>query len=31
MGKMLRNDHGLGLASLSIGGGQGMPMVLEKI
>jgi len=31
MGEMLRNDHALGLASLCIGGGQGMAMVLEKI
>ena len=31
MGEMLRNDHALGLATLCIGGGQGMAMVLEKI
>jgi len=31
MGEMQRNDHGLGLASLCIGGGQGMTMMLEKI
>jgi len=31
MGEMLRKDHSLGLASLCIGGGQGMAMVLEKI
>jgi acetyl-CoA C-acetyltransferase len=31
VGEMLRNDHALGLASLCIGGGQGMAMVLEKI
>jgi acetyl-CoA C-acetyltransferase len=31
MGEMLRDDHALGLASLCIGGGQGMAMVLEKI
>jgi len=30
MGEMLRKDHSLGLASLCIGGGQGMAMVLEK-
>ena len=29
MGEMLRNDLSLGLASLCIGGGQGMAMVLE--
>jgi acetyl-CoA C-acetyltransferase len=31
MGQMLRDDHALGLASLCIGGGQGMAVVLEKI
>ncbi|MDY7035192.1 MAG: acetyl-CoA C-acetyltransferase [Thermodesulfobacteriota bacterium] len=31
MGEMLKNDHSLGLASLCIGGGQGMAAVLEKI
>ncbi len=31
MGEMLRKDHSLGLASLCIGGGQGMATVLEKI
>jgi len=31
MGEMLRNDHVLGLATLCIGGGQGMATVLEKI
>jgi acetyl-CoA C-acetyltransferase len=31
MGEMLRNDHALGLASLCIGGGQGMAAVLERI
>jgi acetyl-CoA C-acetyltransferase len=31
MGQMLRNDHALGLASLCIGGGQGMAAVLERI
>ncbi len=31
MGEMLRNDIALGLASLCIGGGQGMAMVLERI
>jgi acetyl-CoA C-acetyltransferase len=31
MGVMLRKGHGLGLASLCIGGGQGMAMVLEGI
>ncbi|MBW1787652.1 MAG: acetyl-CoA C-acetyltransferase [Deltaproteobacteria bacterium] len=30
MGEMVRKDHDLGLASLCIGGGQGMAMVLEK-
>jgi acetyl-CoA C-acetyltransferase len=30
MGEMLRNDHALGLATLCIGGGQGMAMVLER-
>ena len=31
MGEMLRKDHSLGLASLCIGGGQGMATVLEKM
>jgi len=31
MGEMLREDHSLGLASLCIGGGQGMATVLEKM
>ena len=31
MGEMLRKDHELGLASLCIGGGQGMATVLEKL
>ncbi len=31
MGQMLRGDHELGLASLCIGGGQGMATVLEKV
>ena len=31
MGEMLRNNHALGLASLCIGGGQGMAMVLERV
>ncbi len=31
MGEMIRNDHTLGLATLCIGGGQGMAMVLEKM
>lgn len=31
MGEMLREGHSLGLASLCIGGGQGMAMVLEKM
>ncbi|MFC1532641.1 acetyl-CoA C-acetyltransferase [Thermodesulfobacteriota bacterium] len=31
MGEMLRKNHELGLASLCIGGGQGMAMVLEKV
>lgn len=31
MGEMLRKGHELGLASLCIGGGQGMAMVLERI
>jgi len=30
LGEMLRKDHNLGLASLCIGGGQGMATVLEK-
>ncbi|MBN2032973.1 MAG: acetyl-CoA C-acetyltransferase [Deltaproteobacteria bacterium] len=30
MNEMVRKDHGLGLATLCIGGGQGMAMVLEK-
>jgi acetyl-CoA C-acetyltransferase len=31
MGEMLRNDHAFGLATLCIGGGQGMATVLEKV
>ena len=31
MGEMLRKEHSLGLASLCIGGGQGMATVLEKV
>jgi len=31
MNLMLRQDQGLGLASLCIGGGQGMGMVLERV
>lgn len=31
MGEILRREHTLGLASLSIGGGQGMAVVLEKV
>ena len=31
MGEMLRNNHALGLATLCIGGGQGMAMVLERV
>lgn len=31
MGEMLRKEHALGLASLCIGGGQGMATVLEKV
>jgi acetyl-CoA C-acetyltransferase len=31
MNEMRRNGHGLGLASLCIGGGQGMAMVLENV
>jgi acetyl-CoA C-acetyltransferase len=31
MGEMVRGDHELGLATLCIGGGQGMAMVLEKV
>ena len=31
IGEMLRKDHSLGLASLCIGGGQGMATVLEKV
>jgi acetyl-CoA C-acetyltransferase len=30
MGQMMKNDHALGLATLCIGGGQGMATVLEK-
>ena len=30
-GEMVRKDHELGLASLCIGGGQGMAMVLERV
>ena len=31
MGQMVKNDHALGLATLCIGGGQGMATVLEKV
>ena len=31
MGQMMKNDHALGLATLCIGGGQGMATVLEKV
>jgi acetyl-CoA C-acetyltransferase len=31
MNEMVRNDHALGLATLCIGGGQGMAMVLERV
>ena len=31
MGEMLRKEHDLGLASLCIGGGQGMATILEKV
>jgi len=31
MGEMARKDHSLGLATLCIGGGQGMTTVLEKV
>jgi acetyl-CoA C-acetyltransferase len=31
MNEMIRKDHALGLATLCIGGGQGMAMVLERI
>jgi acetyl-CoA acetyltransferase len=31
MGEMARNDHSLGLATLCIGGGQGMATILEKV
>jgi acetyl-CoA C-acetyltransferase len=31
MHEMMRNEHGKGLASLCIGGGQGMAMVLERM
>jgi acetyl-CoA C-acetyltransferase len=31
MGETVRKDHDLGLASLCIGGGQGMAAVLEKV
>jgi len=31
MGEMLRNDYALGLATLCIGGGQGMAMALERV
>ena len=31
MGEMLRKDNELGLATLCIGGGQGMATVLERI
>jgi len=31
MGEMLRKEHELGLASLCIGGGQGMATILERV
>jgi acetyl-CoA C-acetyltransferase len=31
MGQIMKNDHALGLATLCIGGGQGMATVLEKM
>ena len=31
MGEMLRKEHDLGLASLCIGGGQGMATIIEKV
>jgi acetyl-CoA C-acetyltransferase len=31
MGEMVRKDHSLGLATLCIGGGQGMATILEKV
>ncbi|MBW1996889.1 MAG: acetyl-CoA C-acetyltransferase [Deltaproteobacteria bacterium] len=31
MGQMVRNDLGLGLATLCVGGGQGMATILERI
>ena len=31
MGEMLRKEHDLGLASLCIGGGQGMATILERV
>jgi acetyl-CoA C-acetyltransferase len=31
LGEMLRKGHNLGLASLCVGGGQGMAMVLEDV
>ncbi|HJX33784.1 MAG TPA: acetyl-CoA C-acyltransferase, partial [Desulfatiglandales bacterium] len=31
MGEMMRKGHDLGLATLCIGGGQGMAMVLERV
>jgi acetyl-CoA C-acetyltransferase len=31
MNEMIRNDHALGLATLCIGGGQGMATVLERV
>jgi acetyl-CoA C-acetyltransferase len=31
MNEMIRNDHNLGLATLCIGGGQGMATVLERV
>jgi acetyl-CoA C-acetyltransferase len=31
MGEMVRKDHDMGLATLCIGGGQGMATVLEKV
>ncbi len=30
-GEMVRKDHDLGLATLCIGGGQGMATILEKV
>jgi acetyl-CoA C-acetyltransferase len=31
MNEMIRKDHSLGLATLCIGGGQGMATVLERV